>query len=345
MSNVTPAVRGTSRRWLTFSLRAFFVLLTAICVWLGYQVNAARRQREAVASLEKLGAYVAYDVADPNMTYDAGGAPPPEFNAFEGWIAEHLGKDYVSSAIRVQLGSDIARDEDLQILADLPDVQALQLGMSSRLTDATLAQLPASKKLLAIHMGGTMISDRGARELSKFPNLRSLWLGHTRISDEGLETIGQLKSLTSLSLENTAITDAGMRHLRGLTQLDDLTLSNTRIGDKSLQVIGGFPRMSRLFIDGTQITDAGLAHFAKLENLGGVWLKRTQVRGPGLKHFAATKGQFIIRLNECPLDDSAVPALAGLPTLLYVDLRGSSLSPDALADLQTQRPTLRITPP
>ncbi len=341
-----PRAKTRRRRWLSFSLRAFFILLTAICVWLGYQVNAARRQREAVAALEKLGAYVAYDVADPYMVYEGGAAfRPPDLNSVERWIANRLGKDYVTTAIRVQLASATVRDEDLLILADLPGLEAIQLQNCPKLTDATLAQLPASRTLTGVVMNGTPISDRGVRELAKFPRLQALWLGDTRITDAAMEPIGQLTSLTTLDLQNTAITDAGFQQLHGLTKLYDLTLSNTKIGDESLRTIGQFPQVSRLFIDGTQITDAGLKHLAKLENLGGVWLKRTEVRGPGLKHFAATKGQFIIRLNDCPLDDEAVPALAGLPTLMYVDLGGSSLSPEAVAELQTLRPTLKITPP
>lgn len=35
------------RRWLKFSLRTFFVLLTLLAVWLGYHVNWIRERREA----------------------------------------------------------------------------------------------------------------------------------------------------------------------------------------------------------------------------------------------------------------------------------------------------------
>lgn len=49
------------RRYLTFSLRKLFVLLTALAVWLGVVVHRAREQREAVEAIEAAGGVVRYD--------------------------------------------------------------------------------------------------------------------------------------------------------------------------------------------------------------------------------------------------------------------------------------------
>ena len=37
------------RRWFRFSLRTMFVLVTVLCVWLGYSLNWIRQRREAIA--------------------------------------------------------------------------------------------------------------------------------------------------------------------------------------------------------------------------------------------------------------------------------------------------------
>ncbi len=39
------------RRWFSFSLRTMFILLTAVCVWVGYQVNWVRQRREFMGKL------------------------------------------------------------------------------------------------------------------------------------------------------------------------------------------------------------------------------------------------------------------------------------------------------
>ena len=55
------------RRWLQFSLWGFFVLLTALAVWLGVIVHRAREQREAVKAIEALEAIVGYDWQDVSL--------------------------------------------------------------------------------------------------------------------------------------------------------------------------------------------------------------------------------------------------------------------------------------
>src|SRR5262245_19997517 len=58
----TPTAK---RRWLRFSLRTMLLLITALCIWLGYQVNAARRQREALAAIARAGGTVYFDRRTP----------------------------------------------------------------------------------------------------------------------------------------------------------------------------------------------------------------------------------------------------------------------------------------
>ena len=52
------------RRWLQYTLRSLFMVMTLACVgmsWLGIKMRAARRQREAVTAIQKLGGWVRYD--------------------------------------------------------------------------------------------------------------------------------------------------------------------------------------------------------------------------------------------------------------------------------------------
>ncbi len=60
------------QRYVTFSLRTFFVLLTVFAVWLGVVVNRAREQREAVVAIEALGGVVVYDW-QPKLTTQSKG--------------------------------------------------------------------------------------------------------------------------------------------------------------------------------------------------------------------------------------------------------------------------------
>jgi hypothetical protein len=79
-----PAIR---RRWFRFSLRMLLVVVTLLCVWLGIQVNAARRQREAVAEILKAGGTVSYDYKPPGPV----------------WGRNAIGDDYFQTVNAVQL--------------------------------------------------------------------------------------------------------------------------------------------------------------------------------------------------------------------------------------------------
>lgn len=52
---------ATRRRWLQFSLRSFLVALTIGCIWLGWNVERASKQRKAVEAVEAIGGIVLYD--------------------------------------------------------------------------------------------------------------------------------------------------------------------------------------------------------------------------------------------------------------------------------------------
>lgn len=80
------------RRYLTFSLRTFFVLLTAFAIWLGVVVNRAREQREAVKAIEALD-----------------GITIPEARSGLAWLARIVGDDYFQQVRRVDFGFDPCR--------------------------------------------------------------------------------------------------------------------------------------------------------------------------------------------------------------------------------------------
>jgi hypothetical protein len=52
---------GMKSRWFRFSLRTLLLVIAVLCVWLGIQVNAARRQKEAVAAIQKAGGEINFD--------------------------------------------------------------------------------------------------------------------------------------------------------------------------------------------------------------------------------------------------------------------------------------------
>lgn len=93
------------RRYLTFSLRTLFVLMTALAVWLGVIVNRAREQQEAVKAIEAMGGLVAYEWQLPTLgstNHRILVASPTEPGG-SAWLRDLLGDDYFQQAVAVVL--------------------------------------------------------------------------------------------------------------------------------------------------------------------------------------------------------------------------------------------------
>src|SRR6185295_19980991 len=45
------------RRWFRFSLRTLLVVVTLLCVWLGWQIHAVRQRSAIIAELRATGVY------------------------------------------------------------------------------------------------------------------------------------------------------------------------------------------------------------------------------------------------------------------------------------------------
>jgi hypothetical protein len=113
------------RRWLQFSLRGFFVLLTTLAVWLGVIVHRAREQREAVKAIEALEAIVGYDT------------PPGP-----AWLRRLIGDEYFQNAV------DAAIFGETNALKSIPHLKRLRklktVAIIPAASCATMDQLKAA---------------------------------------------------------------------------------------------------------------------------------------------------------------------------------------------------------
>ena len=102
------------RRWSRFSLRMMLVVITVLCVWLGLKVNAARRQRTAVAAILGDRGRIIFDyqmvpIAGEPDTFDvdANSLPPGP-----AWLRQLFGDDCFRNVVSVVfLGGRIAQSE------------------------------------------------------------------------------------------------------------------------------------------------------------------------------------------------------------------------------------------
>jgi hypothetical protein len=198
-------------RRFQFSVRSLLWLFTAIGVtlgWLAWDVQLARRQREAVVRLTKLDILLGYDyqLAQPTIPeMNAAVAPAPE------WLRNLLGRDFFGDVVwfGVHWGTPVFGD------AELKHVQGLT-------------------KLKELSLSRSQITDNGLRLLKPLAQLEHLRLDHTEITDAGLSHLAKMSNLEHLCLHDTQITDAGLMHLAELTNLKTVTFSRTRVTNEGV---------------------------------------------------------------------------------------------------------------
>lgn len=183
--------------------------------------------------------------------------------------------------VSVELGDSAVKDDDLKALAPLTDVVSLSLA-TTHITGSGLKHL-ALKKLEALYLQESDVTDEGLKEVSRFTNLKVLFLGGTKIGDSGLKHLANLKKLEELTLIGTKVTDKGMEHLAKITTLTRLELTFTGVGDKGVKQFLPLKKLATLCLWETKVTDAGLKQLAQLTALKTLVLFKTKVTADGIK--------------------------------------------------------------
>ena len=93
------------RLWFRFGLRTLLLAMTVLCVWLGFKVNAARRQKEAVDAILKAGGTVtfSYQCVPVRGNPDALSLDPNALPTTPAWLRACLGEDFFRNTVEVNL--------------------------------------------------------------------------------------------------------------------------------------------------------------------------------------------------------------------------------------------------
>jgi hypothetical protein len=268
-------------RWIRFSLRTLLVGMTVLCVWLGFRVNAAHRQKEATGAILGAGGWVGYShQLVPKAMYslaNGGRFDPPKYGfnydpiPGPGWLHDLVGDDYFQTVAGVGLNfkSSGAAKGVIEQVAKLPTLKLFRMsvgsnGISSNIEDIDLAALGALDQLESLVIWNVRIDGAALARLRNPAQLTQVCLNNTDSDDAALEQIGKMSNLAYLCLNQLRITDAGLAHLKQLTKLKQLVLWHASITDAGLQHLTGMKQLSELAIHETDVTKDGVIELRKL---------------------------------------------------------------------------------
>jgi hypothetical protein len=214
-------------RWYQFSLRTLLIFVTVFafaCSWFAVKMGQAKRQREAVNAIQKVGGTVHYDYAEtaPRTVSSSGKPWEPE------WLLKLLGEDFFHKPVNITF-FDTPKDEGwIKAVNSLPSLKTLLLS-GGNISDETLDNLLELPNLEELHANSSSVSDEGLKNLEKFPKLRWLTIHYTKVTDSGLVHVKNLKHLEWLILIGDNISDASIPNLSSMTTLQLLDVRGTAI--------------------------------------------------------------------------------------------------------------------
>lgn len=177
MSKAPPQPKR-KRRWLSYSLRSLFVVVTILCVALGYWTHRANRQKAVVKWVEENGGGVYYDFHVDEQGYLIDNLKPPG----PKWVQKYLGKDYLATVIVVDLrGCEFI---DITPLAQLDQLKNLSLGNTQQSDMTPLTQIT---RLEYLDLSGTQVSD--LTPLLRLTSLHGLSLENTPVTQEQIDEL------------------------------------------------------------------------------------------------------------------------------------------------------------
>src|SRR5215212_15035 len=164
---------GSRRRRIRFSLRSVFVLVSVLCVWMGYLYSSAKRQERAVASIEQAGGHIEYD-----WWRGADGNPSPQPTPRgPAWLRSLLGPHYFDTVVGVDISHTLVHGSPSQFAAfktqllQLPRLRRLHI-FRLELSDADYSVIGQLRGLEDVSLANMELSAAGAAKIASLANLR-----------------------------------------------------------------------------------------------------------------------------------------------------------------------------
>ena len=271
----------------------------------------------------------------------------------------------------VDFRSSWVTDTDLRELLKLPDLSFLDLSLT-RITDQGMLEIKNLPGIVELNLYfAEYVTDEGLSVIKNWKKLKRLNIHGTKISDTTFEHISGITTLESVNAGSASVTDVGIERMTSLPNLKELTIGGNKITDSGLQPLRQIAGLTFLDLLGRQGTDSnvwvvsmteiGLDAILTLKELRELRLGCTGVGigTEGVRLATATNmkisSRWIEKMKSLPklerlklqscskVNDEAVTALAAIPSLREVDLKGTAVTEKGIAALRAARPNLQVT--
>lgn len=136
-----------------------------------------------------------------------------ELNLSGDPLGQQIASITVCLHLRILHLRTVVGDDEISALAQLRELEVLDLPLATGVTNAGLKALEGHPKLRLIRLRAPQVTDDGLASLPRLPGLRWLHLMEVPLTDAGLETFRSMPKLESLYLDGDRATDDGLSAL------------------------------------------------------------------------------------------------------------------------------------
>jgi hypothetical protein len=152
------SARRPRLRCRRISLRLALALVAIAAMVVGWLVHGVRLQQEGIELVRRHGGMYYYDFEDLTL-------PQPQRSWAPRWLVKNLGIDYFHDVTWVRIEDPRFNDDNLRRLtACLPRIEAFGIA-GTAVTDAGLTHLRGNRRLMAIFLERSLITDAGIDNL------------------------------------------------------------------------------------------------------------------------------------------------------------------------------------
>ena len=172
-------MRKNYRKWFRFSMRSLLMVVTVLCLWIGYEAKEMQDRRASVAAVDAIGGASNIRVEGP------------------GWLRKLIGDE--KAFYNVGSVSLTPSHTDYELIINFDNELR---GIIPHLNDFS--------HFYKLNLASSPITDKGLEYLKDLTRLEKLILNDTEVSDTGLGFLGKIETLEYLNIRNTKVTQNGI---------------------------------------------------------------------------------------------------------------------------------------
>ncbi|MCM2371887.1 WD40 domain-containing protein [Aporhodopirellula aestuarii] len=263
---------------------------------------------------------------------------------WEEFLADRLAAEKIlalGASITMRMADDTVTVSAASQLPEHPfRVVGIQWKNQSNVQDEDLAALADLTEVETLDLFGLNITDEGLKHLQHLSKLKSLDISRTQVTGSGLAYLQSLSELNRLVCEyRLPFTDEGLSYLPPLPSLKKWRGNlQTPVTDNALVYFQRWQSLEIMYIWRSDLTGAGLEHLSKLPYLNDLVIRSDNLQNEQLKHlkdFPALRALNIPAFGG--LDRVGVQHIADMPGLERLELKGCSLDDDGLLILSQSK--------